>query len=1583
MKKRLLTIALLLLSVLLVFAACDNTNSGGEVVVEINEFNIHYRQGSFFLTDEDADSFDFSKLFVVTEGEKSIAVTKDMLDLSQLDKDGGQVVCTYAGKSATANVVIQQTVYELQLTKYQLTIAPSDVANYDFKSLFRATVNGDVVDVSDDMVVSNVTNTEGDYTYTVNFHGLSQTINVRVQDIYVITVSRTALTLESKNFDSYNFLSLFSATKNGKPFQLTEDNLDFSDCPRWSGKGTLVCKAGNYSKSVDVTVTPNEYLPGVRMDSMSISLARVATYDFTSLFSLKIDGESVTVTPDMISGTVQAKAGEYTLSLTVNEMSVSVRVTVLAHEVVNLVKCYPNISLSLAQAKTFDATRLFSLYVDEVAVPVTADMIDDSQLKNAMQNGVVSVSFSYKLSDNTVFQETASVTIADQTLTVAAVAPTVEVYPNSVPLNLASLFVIVDNGKDVEVTMDMIDGTVNYTKSGDYVITCTYEGVSATATVSVKDGVVIVTQSDVVEVKAGTDIATYNFANDFTMVVNGITFTNVDRYITFDGGKTVAQLEDPTFLVGDYNVTLTVNYNDKTVSSTGNVAFTKVSKTIVYRVVANTYVVQLDKDVVSLEDPSGFDVFSNVKVYLNGQALSKKLVDSPDKTDAMSLYADVKTQFNPNLSWQTVEMDIYVNGVGYTPVHVKYEVEIKDRLEIVAHDQIVFSGETLYTTDLFEIYQNGEIVTVLPQYVSGKVDVFNAGVYHVTISYGDVTKTARVTVLDRDLIGSYLAATLTVATESSEDSDGYVTDATNVRRYGDFVVNADGTVVLCGTAGYISVANDDTIHVKVGNFDYYLYYEDGVVVLEYVNALHMRYSEDGIIRSLVYVSKDKYTVSAPLQINNQSTHVIQADGRGYFTLEVAKITDKKTKDFFWYGLKVTIKETIGSDVYYLVDHGKVTLPDGFDPRAGAEATYNFKGEQNKFAVGDDEVMCRISDDKSKINVFAGNYTGTYNSQRATLDISSLGGATFKIAGKTEFEASYLDVSSMHHGGSIESENIFFAYRAYFGQVETHYYSYKFVLDTTNKTFTVVEKDNLFGYYACGDKYFFLDGYGSGVAHLEGSNYDLADLVYSLENGELNVDFVDTNATFNYGTSATFYMSQLLNTLTVKKLGDGSLDGQKFVNTQIVDGAVVNVNTFTFPVQATNKAPEEFYSSIDVVTKDGSWTLEEKKNSANVATKTICWNKAGVYRYSIKVKVNGQSVLSYFTVEVLAEIYKDSPFVGNYVNSFGGEVCTLELTKNGVATLKLSDRTYTGLFDVYGDKAIVKVSAVGYAPLTFEVTMPVAHTVTFKLQGIGTVFASRDAIAQTGAGAVTLTRVSDGEGGYAYFLTNGFDTKLITPTFDDNKVVLTVNGKQVLYRIDSWAGATSGLTQADGLQGVYIGIGSKDIKLDGFGVLTISGSLGSYTICRNNSLFVTIDGINYAFQLGDGVYSEIEIPTPQQLVAGNTFSGDVLFNCDTQYNFTAQTTFVFDLDGGVTVLSTSSMHDDGDYACENDVYNCPLVNKAGTYVASGRSIVVTIGEYTMTFTFDDPLYPTKIVCFSSNMTKEIHGGVTEGCTFVLQ
>ena len=134
-------------------------------------------------------------------------------------------------------------------------------------------------------------------------------------------------------------------------------------------------------------------------------------------------------------------------------------------------------------------------------------------------------------------------------------------YPNSEHIDLTTLFEIKKGTEVIPVTLDMISGSVNSASVGINVITLKYKGQTYTSTVEVKQGVIINhAKSDVVKINKGTNQSTYAFQDDFVVIINGLRFTDVAKYID---SSNVNFAE-----VGTYTATISIPYKDSSLGIT-------------------------------------------------------------------------------------------------------------------------------------------------------------------------------------------------------------------------------------------------------------------------------------------------------------------------------------------------------------------------------------------------------------------------------------------------------------------------------------------------------------------------------------------------------------------------------------------------------------------------------------------------------------------------------------------------------------------------------------------------------------------------------------------------------------------------------------------------------------------------------------------------------------------------------------------------------------------------------------------------------------------------------------------------------
>ncbi|MCM1395799.1 MAG: hypothetical protein NC132_06835, partial [Corallococcus sp.] len=244
MKNRLLLAAIIIMIIASVLCGCDDVND------EPPQINLTVRspydtQG-VTVTEEEFDTYDYTKLFMLRSDEREFPVEKSYLDLSGLTADGGAVKCVYNEQSAGVTVYVTRKLYELHLSQDYVTVTVPQLETYDFNALYLAKTDGGKAEITDDMVTSSVKPVAGNYKYTVNFHGISQTLNVQVLDEVVITPIKTNyISLGDIDVKTYDYTQLFTMTVNGVKAEVKNEYIDASQAEEGVSYFTVFCKYGD------------------------------------------------------------------------------------------------------------------------------------------------------------------------------------------------------------------------------------------------------------------------------------------------------------------------------------------------------------------------------------------------------------------------------------------------------------------------------------------------------------------------------------------------------------------------------------------------------------------------------------------------------------------------------------------------------------------------------------------------------------------------------------------------------------------------------------------------------------------------------------------------------------------------------------------------------------------------------------------------------------------------------------------------------------------------------------------------------------------------------------------------------------------------------------------------------------------------------------------------------------------------------------------------------------------------------------------------------------------------------------------
>ena len=458
------------------------------------------------------------------------------------------------------------------------------------------------------------------------------------QEVVKVSAKNESVLIHEKDFADFDFTTLFVITVDDREILIQSTYLDLSHLPQNADEeGYVTCTYGEESATCYVSIKAIQYILDLAKDDITVNQIQIDDrFDFLALFNATEDGEKVQITDNMIRNEVKREVGDYTYSVTYHGITKTLTVHVKEAHRVEIVNSYKEYSLVASEIETFDFTELFSLYVDGIAVKVEKSMLDLSALENAEEGKVYDVVLSYRYSEKFELETLAAKVRIVAPKTTVLTASNIVTYPNGGFIDLTKLFTIKDGDVYVPVTIDMISGDIDYSNEGINNITLTYKGQTATATVEVKRGVVIdLPKGDTIIVRKGTNKNAYNFADDISVVINGLKFS----FVTYgDGTKFHIDTTNVDFdTVGSYDVTAVIPYKNTKSGSVQNVekTYTYVVKETMYELSVN------QQEIVLAQGTTSYDVFKNVFARVNG--LKKKLIADKEivKEDSLTVWAQL------------------------------------------------------------------------------------------------------------------------------------------------------------------------------------------------------------------------------------------------------------------------------------------------------------------------------------------------------------------------------------------------------------------------------------------------------------------------------------------------------------------------------------------------------------------------------------------------------------------------------------------------------------------------------------------------------------------------------------------------------------------------------------------------------------------------------------------------------------------------------------------------------------------------------------------------------------------------------
>lgn len=1386
-----------------------------------------------------------------------------------------------------------------------------------------------------------------------------------VDPVIALNATTDKVTIKDEELEGYDFKSLFKISKDESNIEVLDEYLDLSALKAEAGTYNIVCTYEEKTATIAVEVVATKYNVIAYVEEVKVNVSSVETYNFLGLFVATKDGKAITITEDMITNNVMAEPGTYTYVVTVKGVSATVTVKVTNENDIKVIETFNNVEIYHDELETFDYTSLFALYVNGTEIEVTSNMLDLSNLEGAEVGNTYKVTLNYKKGNASVSHDVNIKILEARELKITG--KNIVIYPNSEYIDLCTLFEITFGDQIIPVTSDMLNGVIDYTNVGINEITLNYKDEVVVSTVEVKKGVVIdYRYSDVITIVKGENQNLYDFSNDFRVIVNGIEMTILPS-------KYLDTANVDFSIPGTYEVKLTIPYNDEAFGLSG-VNFTDYEKTITYVVVNNNYTIDIKEEVVEFaKGTTEYNVLKNIKVTINGK--NQTLTDNPDYTSVIACYVEVLSDAidftRPGN--QEVKIAVYVNGPDEEPVIVTYDVIMETDLVVESVSKIIFTGETLFTADLFKITEDGNEIEVSNEFINGKVNTFVPGIYEVSINYYGIEKVSKVVVLDRAIIGSYRTLLTTIDTSETNESDEEV--VTKGKLLADLVIKEDGTIKALGkTTTIISAIDEKTFTLKIGSYDYTMYYEDGIIVLDPDNAIKLTYNDDK--RPAIFFKTDKYQILERFIVNSNDEYILNNTHESY-SIDAFRIQDSLTYEQNWYGFKVAITSKIGSDTVYSVEWGKVEFADDFVNDINQESYLSFQDEKYEFQVltkGNAKVK-KIDNSKIYANM---TFNGTYQGESVILAIDKYGGCVFKTNDKVLCNIGSYDVSQMKNGGNDVANQSVLIYA-----FKEEIFSYKFVLNLEEKTFEVVEKDTAYGKYQYDNYMVFFDGYGTGIMQDDVSSYYQYRFTYVVNGKEISIKYFDTDHTFQYGESALFYMDDLGNTLTVGYFEDEKVIGKKFENQQILDGAIIRVNTQKIGADSDSNAKAELYKNIEIITKDGVITGDSLKSYVN--TSFIRFNTPGFYEFTITVEINGEKIVNYYGLQILEAVYTDNELVGTYhgVISDTGVI----IDKYGYAIIRYADQTFTGFARINEDNTFV-INAYNSKHASVTVTGETINDKVLKVRCNGSAsfvdYLTTGEVNIIGCEGYVLRTIKVGND-YTYIF-GASDTSLGSianvellsgnSIFNVDSILRIYNEeKDVIVKVVSWENSKNGIIVTDAYRGEYVLDAETTIIIDGFGKAKIGNASGTYDL-NGSVVTITINDSTSVYRLNNSEYTceKVEIALDNTLLQGKFFGSSYNYYCGS-YQYTADTILEFKANGQVVIRSTSSTHDDGDDRCEDDTY-CPLFASKdgvnGTYNVKGNKVTIVVNGYVIVFKISNVLNVQEIVCISTTVDSESHG-----------
>ena len=432
----------------------------------------------------------------------------------------------------------------------QVTVKDEQIESYDYTSLFSIVENGVSVPVPASSIDKNEVKAEpGEYTVYCTYGGEEATVTVIVEKTEnQLTLAQESITLTQTELAAFDLLSLFVATKDGEVYPISDDMVT-TNLQNQAGIYEYTVTFAGIAKTLTVTVEPDHWIEAIAAyRELSLTLSELEGFDYTSLFSLFVDGVPVRVTEEMIdaSALLGAEVGKsYTVhfSYTHGNTNCTSRTVISVTEEKELRITAKNI-VTYPNGAPIDLTSLFEIKKGDTVLETPVRYI--SGAINYTKEGIYPITLCYPDAEPVVAQVEvkggvvilASEKIAIRRGTVLADYP----FENDVT-------VIINGVRFTQIPSTCFDlSQVDFSTPGDYPVTLTirynkaplsglagnaqYEDVTKTIIYSVSDNTYEIAVKNP-SLLLGIGTTSYNVFNNLQVKINGYnqTLTTNPAYV--------------------------------------------------------------------------------------------------------------------------------------------------------------------------------------------------------------------------------------------------------------------------------------------------------------------------------------------------------------------------------------------------------------------------------------------------------------------------------------------------------------------------------------------------------------------------------------------------------------------------------------------------------------------------------------------------------------------------------------------------------------------------------------------------------------------------------------------------------------------------------------------------------------------------------------------------------------------------------------------------------------------------------------------------------------------------------------------